>query len=199
MGGNQSREIIHAQNRGKSLRFVFDVTVSSVFFSYPSLLFGPRCCSRFCVLSRRGVKNSHLEFLMCSLPSCCLRGLRALVVGGTAGIGKGAACRLAQAGCSVSIVGRDPERGNTVVQEMRARAAAAPPASAAPAASASAGQPAPAASPEPQFEFIPCNCFLMSNIRDVCAQFQQAHPDGLDFLVLSQGMATFQVCPLPAS
>ena len=45
-------------------------------------------------------------------------GKRALVVGGTAGIGHGIALRLAKAGCAVTIVGRSEERGNAIIDEM---------------------------------------------------------------------------------
>lgn len=51
-----------------------------------------------------------------------LRGSRALVVGGTRGIGRGIALALATNGASVTIVGRSP--GDAVVRAMAARAEA---------------------------------------------------------------------------
>ena len=50
-----------------------------------------------------------------------LVGKQAVVVGGTSGIGQGLALRLAQAGCSVTIVGRSAKRGAEIVQELEAR------------------------------------------------------------------------------
>ena len=58
-----------------------------------------------------------------------LRGRRALVVGGTRGIGRGIALTLASSGASVSIVGRS--NGDAVVRAMAERAAAVAPAPAA--------------------------------------------------------------------
>ena len=49
-----------------------------------------------------------------------LRGLRALVTGATSGIGKAIAVRLAEQGASVTISGRDAERGAKVVAEIEA-------------------------------------------------------------------------------
>jgi len=45
-------------------------------------------------------------------------GKHAVVVGGTSGIGHGIALRLAQAGCSVTIVGRSASRGVAIVESM---------------------------------------------------------------------------------
>jgi NAD(P)-dependent dehydrogenase (short-subunit alcohol dehydrogenase family) len=48
-----------------------------------------------------------------------LRGTTALVTGGTSGIGRAAAIKLANLGAHVVISGRDEARGNRVVQEIR--------------------------------------------------------------------------------
>ena len=48
-----------------------------------------------------------------------LTGKRAVVVGGTSGIGKGLALRLAKAGASVTIVGRSQERAANIIQQMQ--------------------------------------------------------------------------------
>ena len=115
-----------------------------------------------------------------------LRGKRALVVGGTSGIGEGVAVRLAQAQASVTIVGRSPERGAAVVQKMQAAAGKAS---------------------EAQFDFIPCDCFSLLSVEqcaqevvrrvsapaadeDAGASTEQA--GALDYLVMAQGMATMQ-------
>jgi len=51
-----------------------------------------------------------------------LTGKRAVVVGGTSGIGRGIALRLAKANVSVIVVGRNAENGNEVVKEMKSNA-----------------------------------------------------------------------------
>lgn len=48
-----------------------------------------------------------------------LTGKRAVVVGGTSGIGKGIALRLAKAGASVTIVGRSQERAADIIKQMQ--------------------------------------------------------------------------------
>ena len=102
--------------------------------------------------------------------STVLTGHRALVVGGTAGIGHGIALRLAQAGVSVTIAGRSESRGQAVVAQMTAAAAG--------------------IDPPPTFEFIQLNAFSLP----ACATFTTsfAAKGTLDLLVLTQGMATIQ-------
>jgi len=119
-----------------------------------------------------------------------LTGRHALVVGGTSGIGHGLALRLAEAGCSVTVVGRSAERGSAVVSEMQA-AAGPPAASGGGAANCSAG-------PGPSFLFKPLDCFSLP----ACGGFAEAYKASgapLDLLVLTQGMATIQgYTPTPA-
>jgi len=105
-----------------------------------------------------------------------LRGRRAVVVGGTSGIGRGVAVSLARADASVTVVGRSATRGGAVVAEMQA---AAPPGS------------------QATFKFVPCDCFSLDSVRGCVAAL--ADSDGgdmlsepLDYLVLTQGMATMQ-------
>ena len=90
-----------------------------------------------------------------------------VVVGGTSGIGHGIAKRLAQAGCSVTIVGRS-ERG--IVAEMTALTP--------PEASAS-------------HAFVPVNAYLLSSVNAAVETIVSSHTK-VDYLVQSQGMATIQ-------
>lgn len=96
---------------------------------------------------------------------------RAVVVGGTSGIGEGIALRLARANVSVSVVGRSRERGEEVVRRMRELS------------SSESGA---------EHEFVACDSFLMRNIVSTCAALRERHGDRIDWLVLSQGMATVQ-------
>ena len=90
-------------------------------------------------------------------------GRTAVVVGATSGIGRGCAYRLAEAGYRVVAVGRDPVRGQAVVDTM-----------------AGTGH-----------EFIPCDAFSLKAVKRCAAEISAKHPK-LDALVLSQGMATLQ-------
>jgi NAD(P)-dependent dehydrogenase (short-subunit alcohol dehydrogenase family) len=99
-----------------------------------------------------------------------LLGRQAVVVGGTNGIGKGLAIRLAQAGASVTIVGRSESRGLEVVASMQKEGPAA----------------------EAVHRFLPCDCFLLSNVSSCVEVIKAEHAAGVDFLVCSQGMATVQ-------
>ena len=93
---------------------------------------------------------------------------RAVVVGGTSGIGEGIAKRLAEAQYSVTIVGRSASRGAEVVSAM----------------SLLGGK---------GHSFIAADAFLLSTARSVAAEYARAHPaEPLDILVLTQGMATLQ-------
>lgn len=100
-----------------------------------------------------------------------LIGKRAMVVGGTSGIGKGIALRLARAGASVTIVGRNEEVGRQIVTEM------------------SNTQLNKNDNPIPSFEFIRCNAEILSNIKSFADTLIQGS-NNLDILVLSQGIAS---------
>jgi NAD(P)-dependent dehydrogenase (short-subunit alcohol dehydrogenase family) len=92
---------------------------------------------------------------------------RAVVVGGTSGIGEGIACRFAKADASVTIVGRSRERGEEVVKKL----------------STIGGK---------DHTFVSCDSFQMKNIVDACSQLRTDHNNTVDYLVLTQGMATIQ-------
>ena len=107
-----------------------------------------------------------------------LAGKQAVVVGGTAGIGRGVAVRLARAGCAVTIVGRSESRGANVVAEM--------------AAAAAEGQGGEEKTTErPKHAFVRCDCFLLKNVAACIDTLKAMHPR-LDYLICSQGMATLQ-------
>jgi len=98
-----------------------------------------------------------------------LTGKTAIVVGGTSGIGRGIAMRLAQADVSVIIVGRNEDSGQEAVQEMQTLAK----------------------SKDSHFSFVKCDVQELRNVKDFVAKFNEGHST-LDFLVLSQGIATIQ-------
>eukprot|EP00928_Gymnodinium_smaydae_P056701 TRINITY_DN40027_c0_g1_i1.p1 TRINITY_DN40027_c0_g1~~TRINITY_DN40027_c0_g1_i1.p1 ORF type:complete len:346 (+),score=57.91 TRINITY_DN40027_c0_g1_i1:74-1111(+) len=107
-------------------------------------------------------------------PGTCLKGRRAVVVGGTSGIGHGIALSLAKAGCSVTVVGRSEERGAAIVAELIAEAAA-----------------DSAAEGSPSFCFKSLDCFALPACNDFASKVV-ADGRPLDYLVLTQGMATLQ-------
>jgi NAD(P)-dependent dehydrogenase (short-subunit alcohol dehydrogenase family) len=92
---------------------------------------------------------------------------RAIVVGGTSGIGEGIALRLAKANVSVTVVGRSKERGEEMIDRMSALGGS-------------------------NHEFIPCNCFMMKNIKQCCEEINKRYDNKVDYLVVTQGMATIQ-------
>lgn len=97
-------------------------------------------------------------------------GRRAVVAGGTSGIGRGAALRLAEAGFSVSVLGRSAVAGGEAVEAMRAVGA-----------------------PGSHHRFIPFDGFSLASVRAAASEVTR-ELDGapLDVLFLSQGMATLQ-------
>eukprot|EP01051_Picozoa_sp_SAG22_P006604 SAG22_NODE_437_length_10501_cov_3.019804_9_plen_262_part_00 len=98
----------------------------------------------------------------------------AVVTGGTAGLGAAVALRLAEAGCSVTIVGRDATRGAANVERLAA-------------ASTAAGVEGGA------HKFCRCDAFSLANVISCAEEIRSSSATGkLDFLVLSQGMATTQ-------
>lgn len=90
----------------------------------------------------------------------------ALVVGGTAGIGRAVAERLAEADYAVIIVGRDAKRGEEAVASCAQRG------------SQLGGH-----------EFMPCDASHVAAVRACAAAVAAKHPR-LDALVLSPGIAT---------
>jgi NAD(P)-dependent dehydrogenase (short-subunit alcohol dehydrogenase family) len=99
------------------------------------------------------------------LPPASFAGKRALVFGGTSGIGRGIALKLGEHGASVTVIGRDAARGEEVVRALRAL------------------------NPGGAHAFAPCDAFLL---REVATTAAAAAAPPLDVLVLSQGMATLQ-------
>eukprot|EP00656_Telonema_subtile_P024099 TRINITY_DN2594_c0_g1_i3.p1 TRINITY_DN2594_c0_g1~~TRINITY_DN2594_c0_g1_i3.p1 ORF type:complete len:277 (+),score=55.32 TRINITY_DN2594_c0_g1_i3:128-958(+) len=93
----------------------------------------------------------------------------ALVTGGTSGIGKGIALCLAGTGASVTILGRNKEEGQKVVQQMTQ-------------ISTDSGSQA-------SHEFIAVDLSLLSTIKLFCETFTAKHAR-LDYLVLCAGIAT---------
>ena len=92
-------------------------------------------------------------------------GKHAVVVGGTSGIGHGIALRLAQAGCSVTVVGRSASRGGAIVESLATT------------------------TPEQKHAFERLDAFSLKACGTL-ADTLGAKP--LDLLVLTQGMATLQ-------
>lgn len=96
---------------------------------------------------------------------------RALVIGGTSGVGEGVARALAKTGqFHVTVCGRSVERGAEVVSALKQAANN---------------------KPDLKFNFLQCNCFQINNIK-VAADTYVKENGALDVLVLSQGMATIQ-------
>jgi NAD(P)-dependent dehydrogenase (short-subunit alcohol dehydrogenase family) len=93
--------------------------------------------------------------------------LLALVVGGTSGIGRGMAMKLAQENISVVIVGRNEESGKEIIEEMRAL------------------------NNNQKYEFEKCDVQELSNVNKLSEDFLKKHKK-LDFLVLTQGIGTFE-------
>jgi retinol dehydrogenase 14 len=86
-----------------------------------------------------------------------------LITGGTSGIGKAAAVALAAMGANVVIVGRNPERGETAVEEIRSR------------------------SHNESVELMLADLSVQAEVRRLAEEFQERH-DRLDVLVNNAGL-----------
>jgi NAD(P)-dependent dehydrogenase (short-subunit alcohol dehydrogenase family) len=92
---------------------------------------------------------------------------RALVVGGTSGIGHGCALALAKRGVDVTIAGRSTKAGTQILDQLQTIA------------------------PNGKHAFVKIDCFSLKDVKKVADQINGSD-DGLDYLVMSQGMATIQ-------
>ncbi|OQR80922.1 FabG domain-containing protein [Thraustotheca clavata] len=98
-------------------------------------------------------KNLHVNF----------EGCKALVVGGTSGIGEAIATRLAQARFNVVVAGRNIDRGNSVVEKLHSK------------------------HPKGAHSFLPLDAQYVSDIHGLSNEFKH-----LDRLVCTQGISTIQ-------
>jgi hypothetical protein len=124
------------------------------------------------VTSKRAVRDySSLDYSnwLCSR-KLMFELMQQVVIGGTAGIGKGIALRLAESNCSVTIVGRNAEAGESIVAEMKKK------------------------SPQQEFAFIKSDSSLLGNARPFAELYRNASAGKpLDFVVATAGIATMQV------
>lgn len=111
--------------------------------------------------------NRALEAIRARNNAISLLGRRAVVVGGTTGIGRGIALRLARANATVTVVGRNAAAGEQLVQEMNGVSSV-------------------------QHEFISCDAMLLKNTETFASTYAERHPEGLDYLIFTQGIATIQ-------
>jgi hypothetical protein len=93
-----------------------------------------------------------------------LVGKRAIVVGGTSGIGTGIALRLARANVSVTIAGRNEERGQQVVEQMKQLG-------------------------EGEHRFVQLNAEQLGSVKSFAEEYAKQN-DKLDYLVMTQSIAT---------
>ena len=98
------------------------------------------------------------------------RGKRAIVVGGTSGIGEGIALRFAKARVAVTIIGRSAERGNEVLERLKQ------------------------ACNDVEHRFVPLDCSLVSNALQFAKEERETY-SSLDFLVLTVGMVATSFHP----
>ncbi|EFC39636.1 FabG domain-containing protein [Naegleria gruberi] len=89
---------------------------------------------------------------------------QALCVGGTSGIGRALAIKLASQKINVSIMGRSEQAGKEIIEEMQKL------------------------NPQGKFEMISVDATLMKDIERVCEEYKKNH-DRLDYCVLTQGIA----------
>lgn len=94
-----------------------------------------------------------------------LLGRSALVVGGTGGIGKGIALTLATRGCDVLVAGRSETEGLKVIEECRRR------------------------NEKGSHQFLSVDASLIGNVDKFTTKLKNGK-ENLDFLVLSQGIAS---------
>ena len=125
----------------------------------------------FCYHHVSSSNKARVDVVRAANAQISLSGKTAIIVGGTSGIGRGLAVRLAEAGASVTIVGRSKERGAVVVEEMK--------------------QAASTSSSTGAHSFLPCDCFSLSKINECVTTLKANHPS-IDYVVCSQGMATIQ-------
>jgi NAD(P)-dependent dehydrogenase (short-subunit alcohol dehydrogenase family) len=90
-------------------------------------------------------------------------GKTVLITGGTSGIGKAAAVALAAMGANVVIVGRNQERGEATIEEIRAR------------------------SHNESVELILADLSVQAEVRGLAEEFQERH-DRLDVLANNAGL-----------
>lgn len=93
-----------------------------------------------------------------------LQGKNVLVVGGTGGIGAGAAIRFAQLGASVTIAGRNQQNGAEMVEKMKAAS--------------------PAAA---QFYYLPVDITVMADVKRFAREYMELNKEGLSILVVTSG------------
>lgn len=108
--------------------------------------------------------NMALGRIRAAQAAANFEGRRAVVLGGTSGIGEGIAKRLAQASFSVTIVGRSAERGAEIVRELNTLGGSG-------------------------HDFVACDAFRLRNVAR-CGTEIAAREAPIDVLVMSQGMAT---------
>jgi NAD(P)-dependent dehydrogenase (short-subunit alcohol dehydrogenase family) len=119
----------------------------------------------FVALSHQ-MQATSLSAVRAEFATLSLTGRRALVVGGTAGIGEGIALRLAQANVAVVVVGRDQTRGDAVIARLRSASSV--------------------ADVKAQHRFVQLDASLIAE----CRRFARSFAEPLDFLVMTQGIAT---------
>lgn len=122
-----------------------------------------------CALSFQFLFNTMSKEVKAANLLLRLEGKRAVVVGGTSGIGRGIAERLAKAGSDVTIVGRESRRSQEVMAGLEPR------------------------NDEQKFAFVKCNCFLLSEVNKCVEKLLDSSEErGIDYLVMTHGMATIQ-------
>lgn len=102
-----------------------------------------------------------------------MRGKNALCVGGTSGIGRAVAIRLAELQANVTVVGRNAEAGNEIVNELSK------------------------VNPTGVHSFIAVDASSMKSIKNGCENFLSANKDKpLHYLIMSQGKSNIKTSQL---